>query len=145
MVCKECILLFRLIICILYSFTRVVSTFYVELLFTHAVAWMNLLSSSSTAVSEKISDRNHLNYLRYFTTYASLWYPSTIWFVSKPLEGVSVVEIVYTWCYSCPTFGSEFLLVNIKMLTFEDVMKVNKYPKHLKNCHLFLSNIDIES
>ena len=43
-VCKEYILLFRLIIHGLYLFACVLSTFYLGMLFTHTVAWMSLLS-----------------------------------------------------------------------------------------------------
>ena len=38
-VCKEYILLFRLIIYVLYSFTATLSTFYIVLLFTPTVVW----------------------------------------------------------------------------------------------------------
>ena len=47
-VCKESILFFRSITCVLYSFTRTFSTFYIGLLFTHTV---NLLSRTDRAQS----------------------------------------------------------------------------------------------
>ena len=45
LVCKGYIFHFRLIIYVLYSFTHSFSTFYIGLLFTHIVAWVNLLST----------------------------------------------------------------------------------------------------
>ena len=48
MVCKEYILLFKLIIYALYLFTRTFSTFYIGLLFTRNVVWRESFIYTST-------------------------------------------------------------------------------------------------
>ena len=42
---KKNLLLFRLIFYVLYSFRHTFSTFYIRLLFTRTMAWVNLLST----------------------------------------------------------------------------------------------------